>query len=188
MTDTSRASPASTRSSFSSSSSSSSVAASSWADGDDDDRLSASSVASPRHPRSLAVPSLVVTFVPACAERLLGVANVASALREEFALLSVSSRPPLVALRSDSGSDLDDASMPLRFDVRFGTTGEASRALDAAESATDGVLALSQVSFNTVHAHFAYATPRSRLTATGAADACAVDRTRHERHKHRTPR
>jgi hypothetical protein len=152
MTDTTRSSPASTRTSFPSSSSSLSTAASSWADdGDDDDRLSASSVSSTRpHPRSPVVPSLVVTFAPASAERLLDVADVASALREEFAQLGVSSRLPIVALRSDIGSDLDDASVPLRFDVRFGTTGEASRALDAAESATGGVLALSQVCFSTV--------------------------------------
>jgi hypothetical protein len=133
------------------------------------------------------VPSLVVTFALASAERLLDVADVASALHEEFAQLGVSSRTPLVALRGDGGSDLDDASVPLLFDVRFGTTGEASRALDAAEAATDGVLALSQVCFNTVCAHSSHATPRSRLTAA-AAHARSLDRARHECHEHRAPR
>jgi hypothetical protein len=167
MADTTRSLPASTRSSLSASSSSlassSSAAASSWADDDD----STSSVSSPRpHPSFVGVRSLVVTFVPASAERLLNIDSVAAALRDEFARLGVSSRSPLVALRYDGGSDLDDASVPLRFDVRFGTTGDASRALDAAESATGGVLALSQVHFNPVAPYFAL------LTSRGAEHGC----------------
>src|SRR5690606_22941558 len=77
-------------------------------DSDDPSSVSSQPQSPLRRRAAPAVPSLVVTYAPASGARLLSVGAIAAALRDEFARLGVSSRPPLVAPLATGDDDDDD--------------------------------------------------------------------------------